>query len=98
MNIHDLLQSEQALLLIKPSDLEKFADQIAAKILSGQPIQAPIKTESDKPLTQAEAIKFLGKSRQTLAKLRHKGLIKSYKLGGRIYFKQNELLDALKKN
>ena len=55
-------------------------------------------SEIEKPLTQVEACEFLGKSRQTLVKWRKKGIIKSYRLNGRVYFKPSELLKALKEN
>jgi hypothetical protein len=48
------------------------------------------------PISQPEAVKFLGKSRQTLIAWRKKGIIKAHTLGGRVYFLKSELLEALK--
>lgn len=52
--------------------------------------------EVEKPISQTEAILFLGKSRQTLIAWRKKGVINAYTLGGRVYFLKSELLKALK--
>jgi len=98
MEVTEILQNENSLIILRSGDLQKFADHLANQILSGQPIPAIIKNEPEKPLTQAEAVKFLGKSRQTLIKWRKAGIIRSYRLGGRLYFKSSELLEALKKN
>jgi Helix-turn-helix domain len=57
----------------------------------------PSKTfEPEQPIPQEEALKFLGKSRQTLTTWRKKGIITGHSLGGRIYFFKSELLAAMK--
>jgi hypothetical protein len=58
--------------------------------------QIIIESTNDKPLSQPEAIDFLGKSRQTLIAWRKKGIIKAYRLGGRVYYKKSELVNSLK--
>jgi predicted DNA-binding transcriptional regulator AlpA len=58
-------------------------------------VSKPPEPETEKPLTQPEAIEFLGKSRQTLNKWRKAGRIKGRKLGGRIYFMRSELIAAM---
>jgi hypothetical protein len=60
--------------------------------------EPPTKQESEKPLSQPEAIEFLGKSRQTLASWRRKGIISAHRLGGRIYYFKSDLLEAMKNN
>ena len=55
----------------------------------------PKKQEPEQPIDQEEAIKFLGKSRQTLTAWRKKGIISAHKLGGRIYYLKSELLKAM---
>lgn len=57
---------------------------------------APPDKEVERPISQLEAIEFLGKSRQTLAAWRRKGVIKAHQLGGRIYYLKSELLEAMK--
>jgi hypothetical protein len=47
------------------------------------------------PMTEKEAAIFLKKSRQTLRMWRYAGLIKAYRIGGRIFYKKDELLAAL---
>jgi len=56
----------------------------------------PAASEPERPMPQPEAIKFMGKSRQAFYKWRKKGIIKPYQIGGRIYYKPSELLEALK--
>ena len=93
MNISELNQS--TILLLNASDLETFAEKIASEILAGQPKPQPARPQTEKPISQPEAVKFLGKSRQTLIAWRKRGLIKAYQLGGRIYYKPSELVAAL---
>ena len=47
-------------------------------------------------LTREEAKEFLKISFPTLRKLTVEGLLKSYTLGGRVYYKEHELIEALK--
>ncbi|HUX55997.1 MAG TPA: helix-turn-helix domain-containing protein [Bacteroidales bacterium] len=58
----------------------------------------PKKQELERPISQPEAIEFLGKSRQTLIAWRKKGIIRGHKLSGRIYYLKSELLAAIKSN
>ena len=53
--------------------------------------------KEDTPLTQRQAAEFLGRSRTALYTWRKQGLIQAYTLGGRVYYKRSELMDALKK-
>ena len=56
----------------------------------------PADPTAEQPISQPEAVKFLGKSRQTLSSWRKKGIITGHTLGGRVYFLKSELLEALK--
>ena len=98
MEINEILSgTENALIIARRDDLIAFAITYADKILTGQPKPTAIKQEAEKPFSQSEAIQFLGKSRQTLISWRKKGVIQSYRLGGRIYYKPSELVAALEK-
>jgi len=55
----------------------------------------PTTKEIERPISQPEAVEFLGKSRQTLVAWRKKGIIKAHRLNGRIYFLKSELLEAM---
>lgn len=92
MNISEL--EGGTLFIVKKEDLQGFAESLANKILASKK-ETPKKQEAEKPLSQPEAIKFLGKSRQTLTSWRKKGIIDAHKLGGRIYFLKSELLAAM---
>lgn len=96
MDITEILQNERTLLLVRPEDLNEFAIKVADKILA-EKSNLLKKIEPEKPLSQEEAVKFLGKSRQTLVAWRKKGVISAYRLGGRVYYKPSELLSALEK-
>ena len=52
--------------------------------------------QTEQPISQNEAARFLGKSRQTLIAWRKKGVITGHTLGGRVYFLKSELLEAMK--
>lgn len=54
------------------------------------------KKENRNILTRKEASKYLSVSLSTLKFWTDQGLIKSYQLGGRIYYKEVELFEALK--
>lgn len=58
-----------------------------------------MKTQKNKSiLTRKEAAELLSVSLTTLKAWSDQKLIKSYKLGGRVYFKEKELLLALKQD
>ncbi|MNK08278.1 Helix-turn-helix domain protein [compost metagenome] len=46
-------------------------------------------------LTCKQALDFLQITSPTLRKWTKEGLLKAYSLGGRIYYKQHEVIDAL---
>ena len=78
--------------------IETRLENIENLIIAMQPVkQIPVGTKVEQPISQAEAVEFLGKSRQTLINWRRKGVITAYNLGGRIYYKPSELLAALQK-
>jgi len=56
----------------------------------------PTDSGPEQPVSQPDAVKWLGKSRQTLTAWRKKGIIKAHVLGGRVYFLKSELLEAMK--
>ncbi len=91
----EMLQTQSAFIIVSAEDLREFATLLLKAQTQPQPPKTP---EPEKPISQTEAVHFLGRSRQTLVKWRKKGAIKSYRIGGRIYYKRSELLEALKRN
>lgn len=87
------------LIVVRRNDLMEFAQTCADLIKKNQERNERSKNEyeSEQPMTQPQAIKFLGKSRQTLIQWRKKGIIQAYRLNGRIYYKPSELTAALQK-
>jgi hypothetical protein len=90
-----LLGTENALIVARRDDLLEFATAYADRIIAGQP-KPTTKQEIEQPISQPEAVRFLGKSRQTLIAWRRKGVINAHVLGGRIYYLKSELLEAMK--
>ena len=96
----EILQNENAIFLIKSSDLQEFATRIINQVLSDKPKPTEIGlncTVAERPFSQSEAIRFLGKSRQSFYTYRKRGIIQPYRLGGRLYYKPSELVAALEK-
>ena len=92
----DKFKTGDVLVILHEKDLEQLAEKIAAKFkINAEEIT--IESKKEKPLTQTQAAEFLGRSRQTLINWRKKGVIKGKRLGGRIYFFESELLDAMKR-
>ena len=55
-----------------------------------------MKVKRNNPIiTRKEAAKMLSISLTTLKSWTDLGFLKSYKLGGRIYYKENEILESL---
>lgn len=85
------LTDDRAVLVMRYVDIEALAEKIAAKINT---VPAPEKDEQ--PISQAEAMKYMGKSRQTFYAWRRKGIVKGHQLGGQIYFFKSELNKILR--
>ena len=83
------------MILLGRDDLIEFATTCASRIKDTQK-KEPVIQVTEQPISFPEAVKFLGKSRQTLTVWRKRGIIKGHILGGRVYFLKSELLDALK--
>jgi hypothetical protein len=97
MELNEILKgTENALIIVRRDDLLDFAKTYADKILESKPEPAKVSDEIEAPISQQEAIKFLGKSRQTLIEWRRKGFISGHRLGGRIYYLKSELIAAMK--
>jgi hypothetical protein len=96
MEINEVLQgTENALLIVRRDDLIEMAIAYADKINETKP--EPTKTEEiEPPIPQSEAIRFLGKSRQTFHTWRKRGIVKAHIMGGRVYYFKSELLSAMK--
>jgi hypothetical protein len=73
-----------------------ISESIRVEISKMTPTHPETSPSIEQPISQPEAIKFLGKSRQTLVAWRRKGVISAHRLGGRIYYLKSELLDAMK--
>lgn len=88
MNINEILQNEDALVIVRSGDLKEFASVLANQF---QARKNEEKSESKRPISQTEAMKLLNRSRQTMVKWRKKGILKGFLIGGRVYFEPEEL-------
>jgi hypothetical protein len=73
-----------------------ISESVRVEISKLTPTAPEASNSTEQPISQLEAIKFLGKSRQTLIAWRRKGVISAHRLGGRIYYLKSELLEAMK--
>ena len=60
-------------------------------------IQPEPENKTRKPLSQNEAARYFGKTRQTITEWRKKGILKGHNINGRIFFFQDELEEAIGK-
>lgn len=95
----DMTPSTTILFNVSPEDLQNMIKNSVREELSklnSENNSQPTSPGVEQPITQAEAIEFLQKSRQTINEWRRKGLIKGHKLGGRIYFYKSQLVQFMK--
>ena len=96
METNEILNgTANALIIVRRDDLIEFATVCAHRLQESQAMPTT-KKETEQPISQPEAVKFLGKSRQTLTAWRKKGIISAHTLGGRVYYLKSELLEAMK--
>lgn len=93
-NNNILHEPGDTILIVRKNDLIEFATSFADQILLRLASISP-KHEIEQPISQSDAIIYLGKSRQTLIKWRRKGVIEGHTLGGRVFYLKSELLAAL---
>lgn len=90
MNVTEVLQNENALIIVRSGDLKEFASVLVDQFHSSSEKTADT-PESKKPVSQSEAMKQLNRSRQTIVKWRKKGILKGFLIGGRVYFEPEEI-------
>lgn len=89
MNIAEVLQkNEDAVFLVRTNDLKEFAIA-AVEHYKNTASTAP--KEPAAPISQSDAAKILNRSRQTLVKWRKKGILKGFLIGGRVFFRPEEI-------
>jgi len=77
-------------------DLKGLISEVIRQELTNHKQVTP-ESEPRKPLSQNEAAKYFGKTRQTVTSWRKKGIIKGHNINGRIFFFQDELETAISK-
>lgn len=96
MEINETLQgTDNTLIIVRRDDLIEFAKTYASKVIESKP-DPQREPQHETPINQAEAIAFMGKSRQTFYSWRKKGVVKAHIMGGRIYYFKSELIAAMK--
>lgn len=99
-NLVDILTAsrpaDNVLFVAKACDFQDFAREYAALILKQErEKQEKEKPVNRKPLTSKEACVLLQITMPTLMKYRRKGLFKGHVLDGKVYYFENELIEAL---
>lgn len=88
MNISEILQKEDALIIVRSGDLKEFA---AAAVENYRSNMVQETKEPAGPVSQADAAKILNRSRQTLVKWRKRGILKGFLIGGRVFFRPEDI-------
>jgi hypothetical protein len=94
-NVYDPWNDLNAYYLIRPTELDQIVEAVTRRLNPKESADQILVPDIEAPISQLEASRFIGKSRQTLIKLRKRGIITAYKLGGRIYYKKSELVAAM---
>lgn len=81
---------------ITRDDLKSILAECMREVITKDKPDPTTDQSIEQPISQPDAVLFLGKSRQTLLDWRRKGIIHAHTLGGRVYFMRSELLEALK--
>lgn len=76
--------------------LDDFCEMIRS-IVEEAIIKAKKEEIIERPLSPKEASELLQVSKATLRTWTNEGLIKVYKIGGKVYYKQGELFESLSK-
>ena len=92
MNYAEVLQNDNVLIVTRSGDLKEFFD-LYRRDLPAEP-ERPAATKG--PISQSDAAKILNRSRQTLVKWRKKGILKGFLIGGRVFFRPEDI-DALQR-
>lgn len=89
-----LLSSGNVKLEINYSDLHACIEDVVKKT-TGKLISEFMKDQSSELITRSEAKQMLGiKSDGTMIEWERKGFLQSYKKGGRIFYKKDEVLSS----
>lgn len=94
MNLSEVLQNENALIVVRSGDLTEFAKVLVSQYQKQEKSETPVRSSA--PISQGEAMKRLNRSRQTVVKWRKKGILKGFLIGGRVYFDPDEI-DSLQR-
>ena len=92
MNIAEVLHNDNVLIVTRSGDLKEFFDLYRNNL----PAEPEKSAEPKGPISQSDAAKILNRSRQTLVKWRKKGILKGFLIGGRVFFRPEDI-DALQR-
>jgi hypothetical protein len=89
MNFAEILQNEETLVIARSGDLKELAIAAVEYYKSSNQVQEV--KEPAGPVSQSDAAKILNRSRQTLVKWRKKGILKGFLIGGRVFFRPEDI-------
>jgi len=87
MNYAEVLQNDNVLIVTRAGDLKEFFDLYRSNL----PAEPERPAEPKGPISQSDAAKILNRSRQTLVKWRKKGILKGFLIGGRVFFRPEDI-------
>jgi len=77
-------------------DLQKFVEVVIDKLNVQKTTQTTINSENDR-LSQKQCAELLGVSVTTLISYKRKRLIPFFKIGSRVFYSKNQVLNTIKK-
>ncbi len=85
-----------SILILDDNTVDALASRLAVKLVEVIPDYIPKPESTEKYLTRKDTAKLLQVSLVTLNEWSKKGIIQSYRIGGRIRYKLSEIDEALK--
>ena len=84
------------LILVQKNDLRTLLEEVVEeKLIVLKQWFESLNLQSERPLNSQEAMDYLGVSLSTLNRYVNKGLVPKYGLDGKVYYKRNELDEAM---
>lgn len=82
--------------VISAIDLQKFGDELVTRFTKAIELRTPPTIQSDEKLLSVDqTAAFFGVSRQTVYNWKREGKLTYCRKGGRVFFKQSELINNL---
>lgn len=93
------MEPNMILIPLPLADFQELLETSLRQVLQtdSPPVEKAEHSAAEPLLTIEEAAAYFGRSRQTIHEWKRKGIIPFHRISGRIYFKQSELAQSLRK-